>query len=73
MRYVYRHSPKRLEELVDNDDGKLNQRYLSTLDDSGNGFDQISVGRDNFSLYGDRKYSSAYEFDSAGNWIKRIT
>lgn len=73
MRYVYKHSPNQVEELVYSDDGKLNQRYVSILDANGNEIERTNFGVVNFELYGDRKYKHSYEFDSAGNWIKKVT
>lgn len=73
MRYVYRHSPGQLEELVYTEEGKLNQRYLSVLDANGNEIERTSFGVVNFEIYGDRKYKYNYEFDAAGNWTKRFT
>ena len=73
MRYVYKHSPNKIEELVYTEDGELNQRYLSTLDSTGNVTEMVDFGLDNYELYGDRKYRYSYEFDDEGNWIKRTT
>jgi len=73
MRYVYKHSPNQLEELVYSDDGKLNQRYVSILDANGNEIEETNFGIVNFEIYGDRKYKYDYEFDATGNWIKKVT
>lgn len=73
MRYVYRHLPNQVEELVYSDDGKLNQRYVSILDANGNEIERTSFGVVNFELYGDRRYKLSYEFDAVGNWIKKVT
>lgn len=73
MRYVYKHSPNRLEEHAYSEDGKLNQRYLSILDAAGNEIEKTDFGLMNFDVYGDRKYKSTYEVDAAGNWIKQVT
>jgi hypothetical protein len=73
MRYVYKHSPDRVEELVYSADGKLNQRYLSILDDKGNQVERTDFGVVNFEIYGDRKYKYTYVIDDNGNWVKRTT
>lgn len=73
MRYVYKHSPNRVEELVYSTDGKLNQRYLSVLDENGNTVERTDFGVVNFEIYGDRKYKYTYVFDDKGNWVKRTT
>ncbi len=73
MRYVYEHSPNQVEELAYTDEGKLNQRYLSVLDANGNEIERTDFGVLNFHIYGDRKYRHSYEFDAAGNWIKKVT
>lgn len=73
MRYVYKHSPNLVEELVYTEEGKLNQRYLSILDADGNETERTDFGVVNFEIYGDRKYKFSYEFDALGNWIKKET
>ena len=72
-RTVYKYSPNQVEELVYTEDGKLNQRYLSKLDPNGNEIEKTNFGLSNFDIYGDRHYKHSYEFDAAGNWVKRIT
>jgi hypothetical protein len=63
-----------VEKLVYSENGKLNQKYLSTLDDKGNeiertNFDVLGLERD-----GDTKYSIKYDsFDEQGNWTKKTT
>ncbi|MBL8185885.1 MAG: hypothetical protein JNK51_13275 [Blastocatellia bacterium] len=73
MRYIYKHSPNQVEELVYTDEGKLNQRYLSILDADGNEIERTDFGVVNFEIYGDRRYKHSYEFDAVGNWIKKAT
>jgi hypothetical protein len=73
MRYVYKHSPNQVEELVYTDEGKLNQRYLSILDANRNETERTDFGVVDFDIYGDRKYKSSYEFDALGNWVKKTT
>lgn len=72
-RTVYKYSPNQVEELVYTEDGKLNQRYLSKLDPNGNKIEKTDFGLSNFDIYGDRHYKHSYEFDTVGNWIKKIT
>jgi hypothetical protein len=73
MRYVYKHSPNQVEELVYTEEGKLNQRYLSLLDANGNEIERTDFGVVNHDMYGDRKYRHSYEFDAVGNWTKKTT
>lgn len=73
MRSVYKYAPNQIEELVYTDEGKLNQRYLSNLDANNNVIEETNFGVVNFDIYGDRKYKHSYEFDGAGNWVKKIT
>lgn len=74
IRYVYNYKGNTLEELVYSEDGKLNQKYLSILDDKGN-----EVERTNFNVLGiqrdgDSKYTIKYDsFDEKGNWTKKTT
>jgi hypothetical protein len=72
MRYVYKNSPNQVEELVYTEEGKLNQRYLSILDSGGNEIEETNFAVVNFDIYGDRRYKYAYEFDSKGNWIRKV-
>lgn len=73
MRYAYKYSPNQVEKLVYTEEGKLNQRYLSILDANGNEMERTNFGVVNYDIYGDRKYKHSYEFDAAGNWVKKIT
>jgi hypothetical protein len=74
IRYVYNHKDNKVEKLVYSENGKLNQKYLSVLDDKGN-----EVERTNFNVLGldrdgDTKYSIKYDsFDEQGNWTKKTT
>ncbi|MBX7061856.1 MAG: hypothetical protein K1X52_09370 [Pyrinomonadaceae bacterium] len=74
-RTVYKYAPNQLEELVYSSDGKLNQRYVSTLDAKGNMLAMTDVALPGFGFGsdGDRKYRYSYEFDKTGNWIKKAT
>lgn len=69
LRYVYKYSGARKEELVYSADGSLNQRYLSTLDERGNKIEETIFETRDGSVRS--KHSYAYEFDSNGNWTKR--
>lgn len=72
-RTVYNYSKNQVERLVFTPEGNLNQKYLVTLDEKGNGIEEINFGLANFKYYGDRKYRYSYEFDKQGNWIKKTT
>lgn len=69
MRYTYNYKGNQKEELVYSADGSLNQKYLYTLDDKGNELEKISYQVKDDSIRD--KYSSSYEFDAKGNWIKK--
>jgi hypothetical protein len=71
IRYVYKYSGNQLEELVYAHDGSLNQRYIVVFDDKGNEIEQTSFETRDGSVRD--KYSYTYEFDTKGNWTKRIT
>lgn len=71
LRYVYNYKGNQKEELVYKADGELNQRYLSVLDKRGNEVEETSFNVKDDSVRS--KYSYSYEFDSKGNWIKRVT
>jgi len=71
LRYVYNYKDKQKEELVYSENGSLNQKYVSTLDEKGNEIEQIVYETKDNSV--DEKYSYSYEFDSQGNWIKKTT
>ncbi len=73
LTYIYNYKGNQMEELVMDENGKLNQKYLSTLDDKGN-----EIERTDFDVLGnqtgDSKYSVKYEsFDEKGNWTKKVT
>lgn len=74
IRYVNNYKGNQVEELVYDKEGKLNQKYLTVLDDNGN-----EVERTNFNVLGiqrdgDSKYSIKYDsFDEKGNWTKKTT
>jgi hypothetical protein len=73
MRYVTNYQGNQKEELVYDNDGKLNMKFLYKLDDNGNEIertfaDVLGVGR------GDQHYVIKYEaFDERGNWTKSLT
>ena len=72
-RQVSNYKDNQLEFLVYSSDGKLNQKYVSTLDKKGLIVEETSFDVQTNNPYADRKYSYAYEFDKNGNWIKKIT
>lgn len=74
IRYVYNHKDNQVEELVYSEDGKLNQKYLSILDDKGNEVERINFNVLGIQRDGDSKYSIKYDsFDEQGNWTKKTT
>lgn len=72
LRYVYSFKGNEKTELIYSENGKLNQKYISVIDENGNEIEKtdydVAAG-----VYGDRKYSYAYEFDPHGNWVKKTT
>jgi hypothetical protein len=73
MRYVTTYDGNRSEELVYDDQGKLNMKFLYTLDSNGNPTERTYVdvlgnrGRD-------ERYVVKYDsFDVEGNWTKSTT
>jgi len=72
LRYVYKYDWLQREELVYDEEGKLNQRYLSKFDSKGNEIERIDA--DALHQNGERKYTLEYEsFDDHGNWTKKTT
>lgn len=72
LRYVYNYKGNEMEELVYDENGKLNQKYLSVLDDKGNEIENISFDVLKIRNNGDEKYVIKYDsFDEKGNWTKR--
>jgi hypothetical protein len=71
LRYVYNYTGNQLEKLVYTEDGTVNQRSISTLDNKGNEIEKTSFDpRDGAP---GAKYSYVYELDARGNWTKRTT
>jgi hypothetical protein len=71
LRYVDTLHGNRKERLVYSEDGSVNQKYSSTLDDKGNEVESVSYNVNDDSV--DYKWNYTYlEFDSQGNWIKRL-
>jgi hypothetical protein len=70
LRYVYNYNGNQKEELVYTAEGKLNQKYVSVIDDKGNETEETTFEAKDDSIRS--KYSYSYEFDTKGNWIKRI-
>jgi hypothetical protein len=74
MRYVTNYQGDLMEELVYDDKGELNMKFLYKLDGKGNEIARAEV--DVLKIYGgvDEHYSLRYEsFDEHGNWTKKIT
>ena len=70
MRFEYKYSENKVEELIYSEDGKINQHYVIKLDEKGNQIEKTD--KDVLKIYGERKYRYEYEFDKQGNWIKQI-
>jgi TonB family protein len=70
-RSVYNYSGNQIENLIYGQDGTLNQKYMNTLDENGNRIENSDYDIKDGSVR--HKYSHKDEFDSTGNWIKRIT
>jgi hypothetical protein len=73
LRQVSNFKDNQLEFLVYSSDGKLNQKYVSTIDNK-----ELIVEETSFDVltqkpYNDRKYKYIYELDKKGNWIKKTT
>ena len=72
MRYTYTLKGNILENLVYDEKGKLNQKYVSKLDERGNEIEETNVDVFPSQTYGDRKYVTKYDsFDENGNWTKK--
>ncbi|HJU53003.1 MAG TPA: hypothetical protein VJ715_00460 [Pyrinomonadaceae bacterium] len=71
MRYVYKFKGNRREELAYGANGDLNQKYVYTLDDKGNEVEQLIYDTEKDSVESKETYQYV-EFDSRGNWTKRI-
>ena len=69
-RDVYKYSGNQLEALFYSRDGSLNRRLVATVDDKGNKIEETEYQTLDGSIRD--KYSFAYEFDSNGNWTKRV-
>ena len=72
LKYVYKIKGNRKEELVYSADGSLNQKYAYTLNDKGNEVEMLLYDAHKDSVESKETYKYV-EFDSKGNWTKRIT
>lgn len=68
-RYVYSVKGNQREELFYTVDGTLDRKLMSVLDEKGNKVEETIFGRDG--SVRDR-YSYTYEYESSGNWTKRV-
>jgi hypothetical protein len=60
------------EMLVYTSDGKLNQKFVRTLDKAGNEVEELNPDLIPGKPYGDNRSVTRYDaFDSAGNWTKK--
>ena len=70
LRYTYEYKNNQEEVRVYASDGSLSQRYVNALDEK-----EIAKDHTVFDTKTDSvkdKYNYTYEYDSHGNWIKRI-
>jgi hypothetical protein len=72
LRYVYNRKGNETEELVYDKSGKLNQKYVSIYDDKGNMTERVFFDTDSGKPES-REIYEYIEFDSKGNWTKRLT
>jgi hypothetical protein len=73
MRYVTNYQGSQMEELVYDDKGELNMKFLYKLDEKGNKIERTDV--DVLKIRGgvDTHYTIRYEsFDDHGNWTKKV-
>lgn len=71
MRYVYKHTANRMEELVYGYNGKLNQKYITVFDTNGNEIEWHSIAVINLPRP-DRKHLIRIDAtDSHKNWTMR--
>lgn len=72
MRYTYTYVGNIMEKLAFDDKGKLNQKYIHTLDENGNSVAETNVDVFQSRPEGDRRYKITYDsFDQMGNWTKK--
>ena len=72
MRYTYTRNGDQLVNLVYDNEGNLNQKYVYVLDKSGNEIEEQSIDLTPRKYYGDKRYSFIYDsFDKEGNWTKK--
>jgi len=72
LKYVYKVKGTRKEELVYSEDGSLNQKYAYNLNDKGDKVEMLVYDTEKNSV-GSKETYKYVEFDSKGNWTKRIT
>ncbi|MGB5037043.1 MAG: hypothetical protein WBQ66_10565, partial [Blastocatellia bacterium] len=69
MRYVYEYRGNEKEKRAYTSEDVLNQRYVSVLDKNGNEIEWTSFDTGDGSIK--YRYVYAYDFDTAGNWVKK--
>ena len=72
MTCLYTYKNNRVEELIYDERGEINQQYISTLDAQGNEIEKVDVAVLSYrKAQGDQKYIIKYNsFDERGNWTK---
>ena len=72
LKYVYKVTTARREELVYSADGSLNQKYVYILDGKGSELEMLVYDVAKNSVKSKEAYQYP-ELDSNGNWIRRMT
>jgi hypothetical protein len=71
LKYIYNYNGDEREELVYDENGKLNMKFVYKLDDKGNAIAEFEP--DVLKIYGDKRYTIKYEaYDNHGNWTKAV-
>lgn len=70
LRYVYSYDRKSKQELVFDEKGDLNQKYVYKLDDKNNVIEEVIYDTDNDSPT-EKIIYTYLAFDAEGNWTKR--
>jgi hypothetical protein len=71
MSYAYNYMGNRMEKLVYDSDGKLNQKYITVFNPKGDEVEWHAIAVINLPR-ADRRYLIKTEtFDKEGNWTKR--
>jgi hypothetical protein len=72
LRQVSNYTDNQLEFLVYSSDGKLNQKYVSTIDKKGLVVEETRIDVLSQKPSADTKYKYEYVLDKSGNWTTKI-